>query len=78
MQKEFVFVKSDFADNFQKHGVTWGILGRDGDHLATSVPSDTAYVPEDFTRQRELVLDDLRSFLISSLRQIFLRCYRYP
>lgn len=73
-----MFVKSDFADNFQKHGVTWEILGRDSDHLAASVASDTAYVPEDFTRQQELVLGDLRSFLISSLRQTFLRCYRYP
>lgn len=73
-----MLIKSDFADNFQKRGVTWGTLGRDTNHLAALVTSDTAYEPQDFTGQWELVLDDLRPFPISSPRQTFLRRYWNP
>lgn len=45
IHNDFVLIKSDFADNFQKHGVTWGTLGRDAHHLTALVTSDIAYEP---------------------------------
>lgn len=45
IQNDFLLIKSDFADNFQKHGLTWGTLGRDAHHLTALVTSDIAYEP---------------------------------
>lgn len=73
IQKDFVLIKSELADNFQEQGVTWGTAGRDRNHLGAWVTSECAHEPEEFTR-----LDDLRPFPMSSLKQIRVRCSWYP
>lgn len=70
-QKDFVLIKSDFADNVQKRGVTRGPLGRGANRPAAS--SDPAHEPQEFTRQRECVLGDPTPALIPSGGKSF--CY---